>query len=46
MLEGLRTAASQLVRSLQAAGRDVEAAAVKREALRLDDSPEMRATLH
>jgi len=45
MLEGLRKEAAQLVRSLQAAGRDVEAAAVKREALRLDDSPEMRTAL-
>ena len=45
MLEGLRKDAAQLVRSLQAAGRDVDAAAVKREALRLDDSPEMRAAL-
>ena len=45
MLEGLRKEAAQLVRSLQAAGRDVDAAAVKREALRLDDSPEMRAAL-
>jgi len=45
MLEGLRKEASQLVRSLQAAGRDVDAAAVKREALRLDDSPQMRDAL-
>ena len=45
MLEGLRTEAAQIVRSLQAAGRDVDAAAAKREALRLDDSPEMRAAL-
>ena len=45
MLEGLRKEASQLVRSLQAAGRDVDAAAVKREALRLDDSRQMRDAL-
>ena len=45
MLEGLRKEAAQLVRSLRAAGRDVDAAAVKREAQRLDDSPEMRAAL-
>jgi hypothetical protein len=45
MLEGLRKEAAQLVRCLQAAGRDVDAAAVKREALRLDDSPEMRNAL-
>jgi hypothetical protein len=45
MLEGLRKEAAQLVRSLQAAGRDVDAAAVKREALRLDDSPAMRNAL-
>jgi len=45
MLEGLREEAAKLVRSLQAAGRDVDAAAVKREALRLDDSPAMRAAL-
>jgi hypothetical protein len=45
MPEGLRKEAAQLVRSLRAAGRDVDAAAVKREALRLDDSAEMRAAL-
>jgi hypothetical protein len=46
MLEGLRKEAAQLVRSLKAAGRDIDVAAVKREALRLDDSPEMRAALN
>jgi hypothetical protein len=46
MLEGLRKEAAQLVRSLKAAGRDIDVAAVKREALRLDDSPAMRAALN
>jgi hypothetical protein len=45
LLHGLRKEAAQLVRSLKAAGRELDAAAVKREALRLDDSPEMRAAL-
>jgi hypothetical protein len=45
LLDGLRKEAAQLVRSLKAAGRELDAAAVKREALRLDDSPEMRAAL-
>jgi hypothetical protein len=45
MLDGLRKEAAQLLRCLRAAGREVEAAAVKRKALELDDSAEMRAAL-
>ena len=41
----LREQAGLFVRALRAAGRREDAEAVAREALRLDDSPEMRAAL-
>jgi thiol-disulfide isomerase/thioredoxin len=41
----LRDQATLLVRALRAAGRSADAEAAEREALRLDDSPEMRAAL-
>ena len=40
-----RTGAAELVASLRAAGRAADADAVRQEALRLDPSSEMRATL-